>query len=429
MNTPITGNSYVIVNQTTQLSNATAGGTWSSLNTGIATISSTGLVTGVSTGNAVIKYLLGIEYSVFAIGVQPLNTTNGFNLQLVLDASRNRVTWGSQGSSDSGRYYQDFHALCNEELIKQLFPTINPSTPEFSAILSSLTRSVILEAINYIFDCKQLIDSSKLIFNRSDERLYLQTVQPFEGFCGIAFSVAEGDFAVQFKNLILFFDKAMTFNLYLYNDMLIAPISVIPVTVNAGEQTTIPVTGQMALLLNYLTPLSIKGGRYYLGYYQRDIDDLGGKAMFYNMCYSRFNAFRCIAFSAPVLEINNQRNFNRNIVGANNLMYGMNAEVNSYVDPTNKLIEGIGLCDNLFGLIMAKKIIENLVFSYRNNKIQVNLQGNEMLEKLYLELNSSETTNPEQLNYGNGLRRQIISEKKRVKEGFQKRTKLIAACG
>jgi gliding motility-associated-like protein len=53
----ITGTPNVCVNATTQLSNTTPGGTWSSSNNAVATVnSSTGLVTGVSSGNATITY-------------------------------------------------------------------------------------------------------------------------------------------------------------------------------------------------------------------------------------------------------------------------------------------------------------------------------------------------------------------------------------
>jgi hypothetical protein len=52
----ITGTASVTVGSTTQLSDATAGGTWSSANQSIATVSSTGLVTGISAGNATISY-------------------------------------------------------------------------------------------------------------------------------------------------------------------------------------------------------------------------------------------------------------------------------------------------------------------------------------------------------------------------------------
>ena len=56
---PITGNTSVCVGSTTTLSDATLGGTWTSISTGVATIgSNTGVVTGVSGGTSVIVYVL-----------------------------------------------------------------------------------------------------------------------------------------------------------------------------------------------------------------------------------------------------------------------------------------------------------------------------------------------------------------------------------
>ncbi len=52
----ISGNSTLIRGLTTAFSDATAGGTWSSSNTSIALVSSTGVVTGVAAGSAVITY-------------------------------------------------------------------------------------------------------------------------------------------------------------------------------------------------------------------------------------------------------------------------------------------------------------------------------------------------------------------------------------
>lgn len=52
----ITGSISVCKGSTTQLSNATPGGTWSSSNTAVATVSSTGLVTGINTGSVTITY-------------------------------------------------------------------------------------------------------------------------------------------------------------------------------------------------------------------------------------------------------------------------------------------------------------------------------------------------------------------------------------
>lgn len=53
----ITGTTNVCVGSTTQLTGNPAGGSWSSSNTAVATISSTGLVTGISAGTTTITYI------------------------------------------------------------------------------------------------------------------------------------------------------------------------------------------------------------------------------------------------------------------------------------------------------------------------------------------------------------------------------------
>jgi len=56
----ITGPSDVCLNSTIQLNDGTAGGSWSSTNTGIATVDNTGKVTGVGNGQCTIKYTPGL---------------------------------------------------------------------------------------------------------------------------------------------------------------------------------------------------------------------------------------------------------------------------------------------------------------------------------------------------------------------------------
>ena len=56
---PITGTDTVCVGATTTLADATTGGTWSSVTTSVATITTAGVVTGVSAGTSVISYTTG----------------------------------------------------------------------------------------------------------------------------------------------------------------------------------------------------------------------------------------------------------------------------------------------------------------------------------------------------------------------------------
>ncbi len=54
----ITGTTVVCAGSTTALTDATAGGTWSSVSTGVATVNTTGVVTGVAAGTSVISYTI-----------------------------------------------------------------------------------------------------------------------------------------------------------------------------------------------------------------------------------------------------------------------------------------------------------------------------------------------------------------------------------
>ncbi len=71
----ITGTAVVCASSTTLLHDAVAGGTWNSLNTSVATITSSGLVTGVSLGTSTIFYgvtnICGTAYASVVVSVNP----------------------------------------------------------------------------------------------------------------------------------------------------------------------------------------------------------------------------------------------------------------------------------------------------------------------------------------------------------------------
>jgi len=74
-----TGTATVCTGSTTTLSNTASGGTWSSSNTGLAMVGSTGIVTGVASGTPIITYMLaaGGCYATTAVAV---NTTPSANV-------------------------------------------------------------------------------------------------------------------------------------------------------------------------------------------------------------------------------------------------------------------------------------------------------------------------------------------------------------
>ena len=86
----ITGNFGVCNGFTTQLSEVTGGGTWTSVTTTVGTVDGTGLVTGVGLGTTIISYTIGscAATAVVTVNTQPVAITgtltvcNGFTTQL-----------------------------------------------------------------------------------------------------------------------------------------------------------------------------------------------------------------------------------------------------------------------------------------------------------------------------------------------------------
>lgn len=380
----IQGASSFFVGANTPYTNATMGGVWSSANTLIATIdASTGIATGVAEGETQIIYTQGGNSTALNVQInQSGQISNGFNAKQVLTAFKNEILWPSQGTSNSGRYFTDFHPICDETILAAL---CNTGT-SYSAFLSSLNNSVILDCVNSVYNAPQLIDKSQLVFQRSDIMLVTQPVtnQNPRQFVGLKFQLAPGDYGIKCSNLMLFFTQDVTFPLYLYQDFDLPPLYVMTVSARAYQQVIIPL--QNNVFLNYLTPTTNKGGIWYFGYYQEDLGT--AEAVYYPIVINLFHPVVCWSFSAPTMtDVLGQRNFNRNVVGANNLTYGMNLEISTMVDATNDMVQNPSLWNNLIGLKMVCKVIEYCSFSYQTGAIQRIVQSLGGLDELNRQLN------------------------------------------
>ena len=98
-----TGLAGVCVGSTTSLYNAAAGGAWTSSNTAVATVGSTGIVSGVSSGNATITYSFGNScYSATGITALFLGANTGTSSVCPgLATALSNVTVGGAWSSGS----------------------------------------------------------------------------------------------------------------------------------------------------------------------------------------------------------------------------------------------------------------------------------------------------------------------------------------
>ncbi len=101
----INGTASVCVGLTTTLSSATAGGRWSSSDLLLATVGSTGIVTGVASGNPIITYVLGTGcLKTATITVNPLTAVTGSSPVCVAGSVTlaNATSGGTWSSSAAG---------------------------------------------------------------------------------------------------------------------------------------------------------------------------------------------------------------------------------------------------------------------------------------------------------------------------------------
>jgi len=418
---PITGITLLKVGSTTTLSSATPAGVWSSTNTAIATVNaSTGLVTAIAAGNVQIVYTVDSDATAAQLTVEPIRSlTNGINFNNVYNAVKNRVLWKSQGLiSDSQRYFEDFHPICDTTVLDAM----KPIGGTLSSYLDNLQRSVALEMINTVYSNAPVVDKAKLAFWRNDLTLPLQLVANSNQFVGLKIYIGKGDYGVKFNSVILFFTEAISFNLYLYNDFFLNPIMTIPVTCNAYEETIINL-GE-TVILNNLVPEQYKGGRWYLGYWQADIleENPNVQAVYYPCGYNRFHPLTVLAFSAneQADPVTGERNFNRSNIGSNNLMYGLNLEISTFIDATNNIVQSAHLFDELFGLMMACKVIELCKFSYRSNGVQRIVDSLGGLDALNIALNGQPGNYFENKPKATGLIHRVQDALRTAKQGLQR---------
>lgn len=421
---PIQGLTPLNVGNTVSVSDATAGGVWSSDNTAVATISNTGLVTAIATGTANIVYTVGANSTAAPLTVSRIVITNGFNQDEVYNALYPRVLWQALGaSSQSNRYFEDFHPLNDTNILLSVGrtgPYISVNDSKFIAFLVNESRSVIMQAINAVWTGPQIINAAKLVFYRPDVMLVPQPVQNIaNSFCGVKMLMGQGDQAYKFSRVSLFFTADATFDLYLYNDMTLPPITKVPVSVVANQQTIIDLSTNA--ILNYLTPTTM-GGIIYYGYYPEDLPE-GCEAVYYNVAPSLFNGCQIWSYSAPTYtdDLGN-RNFERNNIGANNLTYGMNLEVEIYKDATNNIIQNRSLLDDVIGNLMSIRMVKNIAYTYRTGGLQLAVQANPEVQKLMGQMNDNGVK--EDLPYILDLGKIAQASIRTAKAGFNKKVSL-----
>lgn len=348
--------------------------------------------------------------------VAPSGYTNGFNYAYLVNKLFGRIGWKQPTiagvptlstanlTSNSGRYFTQFHPMCTVENIISTMEDPLAGSQAVNDYLQDLQTGAIFTLLNQVLSTPQLIDST-LLFER-----YIRNdipLQNFGKFCGYRIRVAPGEFTVQLSKVSFIFSGNANFNFYVFHDMRKAPIFTQAVSVTAGDQAPIELE---ECYLKYADD-NVQGGVYYCGYFQNDI----GQVQAFDEFVSQWNESIAFGYTGFEAVQTSTADFNRINVPYAFKTYGMNLEIQSYRDFTNKIARNAGLFDNAMGLMVAILALEIMAYSTRSNKNQRITK--ELASQIYIDVNNSENAgkfNP----YVAGLKIRLEQEMNRIRDNF-----------
>ncbi len=419
--TPILGGTSVRTGLTLNLTNATAGGTWSSSDTAVATIvAGTGVLTGVGVGSCTIIYTVGSDSIAESLTVYQSTITNGFDLTRINPVFQGRLGWHQPTISDmptlstanktstSGRYYdRGFHKAVTIQNYYETQENSSITDNEFNQLLQDEDQAVIMRLLNSVLNKPQLIEHVPL-YTRIANRQSI-VIQNTDLVVGYRLNISSGDYAVNIDSIGLLFDGDVTFNMYLFNDIVLLPVQTKSVSAQANTQVRV----QMDWVMNYINSSNSGniGGVWYVAYFQKDLGSVHALDEQLNM-WTDTKIVGSIPFQSTRIG---DLNFNRTNLSANFRTYGFNMEVSSYRDYTQNVIQNVNLFDEARGLTMAINVLEQILFSSRTNANQRVMQ--EITNRLSPSLNMQSgefNANP----YLSGLKQQLGRELQRINQVF-----------
>lgn len=340
--------------------------------------------------------------------------TNGFDIDLVLPALQQRLGWmqptlagsptltSANTTSKSGRYFgDDFHALCTIQNIKANQEDPEISDANFNTYLTKKQNGMIMRALTETFREVELIEQHLMYTRFGMNDLVLPNVHQWVGW---VINVAnDQSMSTQITFGTFYFDQDVTFNMYLFQDGIREPLKTIEVSVVAWQHTKVEFD---QLVLNFET-----GQRYYFAYDQNELGD----ARAIREQVQTIAATKCFeAYNFQAYRTDDGTYFNHNNKQYPALPAGVNLEIISFKDHTQKIIRMAPLFDEVQGLQMAAFAMELVNNASRSNATQrLNDQSS---QQVFMELNQSYPT--KEVPVTPGLKSRIIAEFKRLRETF-----------
>ena len=338
--------------------------------------------------------------------------SNGYDVTAVTNALQDRIGFrqplgsgvptltSAVTTTNSGRYFQDFHALVTVANIKATMEQVSASDADLITHLTNIRKAGIMRSLNGVFNEPQVIDQPHSLFTRLGQSDVLETNAG--KFIGFRIVVAENaDAALQLDALQLYFNESKTFNVYLFKDGKASAVFTQSVTTVADTVTEVVLSEKI-----------LTKGIYYLGYFQDDL----GTAKAYRQQVKQWS--KSLAYEAEPMKADA---IGSAITDRDEISYpadptGLNVEVSSFRDHTAQIKRKAPMFDELIGLTVAYQVIEQVIYAVRSNANERILK--EQLDKVGIQLDLNGAAPISDGPKVTGLKQRIERELERVKKSF-----------
>lgn len=267
----------------------------------------------------------------------------------------------ANSTSTSGLYFGDSSELVTIKNIKDAQEDAAISNTNFNLLLTSMQKSVVLDVCNKLIEGQSDFISSLNLYPY--EKSFKNTIEPNGNFVGFEIEGATGNIACKVAWIELSFDTEKTFNVYLYNsNKPKTPIQTKSVTTVAGQSTIINLDWIIA------DDAAYKGGCFYLGYFENDLD--GAKAYKKDYEDSIFAVNTPYYIVEPVYLDHSGAVIDVTSAITCTDTFGLNIGMDVYTDYTEIIIRNKNLLYQPIQLQMHEKVLNMIKYSSRNNADQ-----------------------------------------------------------
>jgi hypothetical protein len=337
--------------------------------------------------------------------------TNGYDQERLTEILLGRVSFQSDEAAESGRYFDDgsFHALATEANWKATHPTAALTGDSLTAAKQAFTLAAVNRSLQAVL-CDLTPIENTMLFDVYPHTHPLYT--PEQEYNGYEISVSpDDDKTVQIKSVLLHLNMDADITLYLWQTGNATPIWKKTVKAKGNSYS------KHDLENCYLVYSKLKTNGFFFGYKKSELPAGCKVHMDQVPRWNRTCVFAAIPASSSAMPYTTES------MHWPSSGMGLNLEIASMYDYTEKIVFQPWLFDELIGLAGACAIVEQIIYCVRSNEKERLLKDDMKQVAAQFDLMGAMPINdsPTML----GLRSKFASKAKAIKNMFRRKTGII----